>query len=133
MRLELSCSGKSETSVLFEHMFFLRIAKGGMTVELDALADFPAATQLVSLIRQRTGAFLIILFGSYAKGLARGDSDIDIAYAGEQTLSAYDNFMLAQELLRCWDVRCRLIGPVAGINSDEGADCCLWQGCFLFG
>ena len=55
-------------------------------------------TQMVSLIRQRTGAFLIILFGSYAKGLARGDSDIDIAYAGEQTLSAYDNFMLAQEL-----------------------------------
>ena len=38
-------------------------------------------TQMVSLIRQRTGAFLIILFGSYAKGLARGDSDIDIAYA----------------------------------------------------
>ena len=60
--------------------------------------DFQAEAQVVSLIRRRTAAFLIILFGSYAKGLARSDSDIDIAYVGDQALSAYENFLLAQEL-----------------------------------
>lgn len=69
-----------------------------MDLELDALSDFSKASQAVCLIRRRTAAFLIILFGSYAKGVIRRDSDIDIAYAGVQKLSAYDNFILAQEL-----------------------------------
>ncbi len=60
--------------------------------------DVQGGLQAVDLLRQRAAAYLIIVFGSYAKGLARSDSDIDIAYAGEKTLSAYENFLLAQEL-----------------------------------
>ena len=69
-----------------------------MALELDALSDFSIDSQAVRLIRCRTAAFLIILFGSYAKGVTRSDSDVDIAYASEEKLSAYDNFILAQEL-----------------------------------
>lgn len=54
--------------------------------------------QVVSLLRQRTAAFLVIVFGSCAKGLVRSDSDIDIAYAGEKRLNAYEIFLLTQEL-----------------------------------
>ena len=60
--------------------------------------DLQAEAKVVSLLRQRTAAFLVIVFGSYAKGLARSDSDVDIAYAGMETLSAYEIFLLAQEL-----------------------------------
>jgi predicted nucleotidyltransferase len=60
--------------------------------------DVQGGLQAVDLLRQRAAAYLIIVFGSYAKGLARSDSDIDIAYAGEKTLSAYEIFLLAQEL-----------------------------------
>jgi len=55
-------------------------------------------SQLVSLLRQRVGAYLILLFGSYAKGAVRHDSDIDIAFAGETLLSSYEIFLLSQEL-----------------------------------
>jgi len=42
---------------------------------------------------------LIVLFGSYATGNVHPKSDIDIAfYRKEHTLSAYDIFILAQEL-----------------------------------
>jgi len=54
--------------------------------------------QAVNLLRQRAAAYLIIVFGSYAKGLTRSDSDIDIAYAGNETLNPYEIFMLAQDL-----------------------------------
>ena len=41
----------------------------------------------------------IIVFGSYAKGLSRRNSDIDIAFYSEDTvLSSYDLFIIAQEL-----------------------------------
>ena len=41
----------------------------------------------------------IIVFGSYAKGLSRQNSDIDIAFYSEDTvLSSYDLFIIAQEL-----------------------------------
>lgn len=41
----------------------------------------------------------LIVFGSYAKGCARPESDIDIAfYCKEEGPSTYDTFMLAQQL-----------------------------------
>ena len=40
----------------------------------------------------------IIVFGSYAKGVSRQNSDIDIAFYSEDTvLSSYDLFIIAQE------------------------------------
>lgn len=53
---------------------------------------------LVQLIVQRLGAHTIILFGSAAKGALRSDSDIDIAYISEVKHSAYERFIVAQEL-----------------------------------
>lgn len=40
----------------------------------------------------------IILFGSYAKGTNREDSDIDLAYVSERRLTSYERFIVANEL-----------------------------------
>lgn len=53
---------------------------------------------VVGLLRRKAAAYVIIVFGSYGKGLAREDSDIDIAYLGDSELGGYENFMLAQEI-----------------------------------
>ncbi|MCB2358616.1 type VII toxin-antitoxin system MntA family adenylyltransferase antitoxin [Clostridium estertheticum] len=42
--------------------------------------------------------FLIYIFGSYAKGTSRSDSDIDIAFLSDEDFSEYEIFMNAQEL-----------------------------------
>jgi Predicted nucleotidyltransferases len=42
--------------------------------------------------------WLIILFGSYAKGRAREESDIDIAFLTDQKVDEYQSFCIAQEL-----------------------------------
>ena len=54
--------------------------------------------RIVSLLRERTGACLILLFGSQAQNRARMDSDVDIAFAGEKKLDPYGVFLLGQEL-----------------------------------
>ena len=41
---------------------------------------------------------MIILFGSYAKGSAREESDIDIAFLTDQKVDEYQSFCLAQKL-----------------------------------
>lgn len=44
----------------------------------------------------------IVVFGSYAKGTAREDSDLDLAYYAEKKLSNYERFLLAGNLAeRC--------------------------------
>lgn len=40
----------------------------------------------------------VLLFGSFAKGTERKDSDMDIAYSSSKRLSDYERFMLSQEL-----------------------------------
>jgi len=42
--------------------------------------------------------YVIYLFGSSVKGVFRKDSDIDIAFLSDKTISDYELFMLAQEL-----------------------------------
>ncbi|MEG0261022.1 MAG: nucleotidyltransferase domain-containing protein [Lysinibacillus sp.] len=37
----------------------------------------------------------ILIFGSYAKGIAGEDSDLDIAYFSKTTFSNYERFLLA--------------------------------------
>ena len=52
----------------------------------------------------------IIVFGSYAKGLSRQNSDIDIAFYSEDTvLSSYDLFIIAQELAELLKIEVDLI------------------------
>lgn len=53
---------------------------------------------VVNLLIEKVAAYVIILFGSYGKGLVREESDIDIAYLGDKELGSYENFMLAQEM-----------------------------------
>lgn len=54
--------------------------------------------QLIEAINVRLNTDFIILFGSFAKGTAREDSDIDLAYFSSQQLSSYERFILAGDL-----------------------------------
>lgn len=47
---------------------------------------------------EKTSAFIIILFGSAADGRLRVDSDIDLGFLSEKSLSEYEVFLIAQEL-----------------------------------
>ncbi|WP_088228877.1 nucleotidyltransferase domain-containing protein [Desulfosporosinus sp. FKB] len=53
---------------------------------------------IIHTLRKSVAPWLIILFGSYAKGRARGDSDIDIAYLTDQVVNEYQSFCMAQDL-----------------------------------
>ena len=54
--------------------------------------------QLIDTINKQLNTHFIVLFGSFAKGTAREDSDIDLAYFSDQQLSSYERFILAGEL-----------------------------------
>lgn len=54
--------------------------------------------QLISIINEQLHTDFILLFGSFAKGLERDDSDIDLAYFSNKQLSSYERFLLASEL-----------------------------------
>ncbi|MFD0670977.1 nucleotidyltransferase domain-containing protein [Cohnella sp. GCM10027633] len=53
---------------------------------------------LVDKIIRETDPAFILLFGSFAKGTERDDSDIDLAYFGSKHLSSYERFILAGDL-----------------------------------
>ena len=50
------------------------------------------------MLNERVNPSFIIIFGSYAKGTAREDSDIDLGYYAVDLLSSYERFILAGEL-----------------------------------
>jgi predicted nucleotidyltransferase len=54
--------------------------------------------QIVNLLMNEVQPAFIVLFGSYAKGTARKDSDVDLAYYSEEKLNAYNRFILAGNL-----------------------------------
>lgn len=54
--------------------------------------------QIIQTIHAKLNTAFIIVFGSFAKGNVREESDIDLAYFSEQQLSAYERFLLASEL-----------------------------------
>ena len=45
---------------------------------------------------EHVSPYLIVLFGSFAKGTIHADSDLDIAFLSEKHFSDYELFMLAQ-------------------------------------
>lgn len=53
---------------------------------------------IIHTLRKSVAPWLIILFGSYAKGRSRVDSDIDIAYLTDRDVDEYQSFCIAQEL-----------------------------------
>jgi uncharacterized protein len=54
--------------------------------------------QVIPFLNEKLNSYLIIVFGSTAKGTDRVDSDLDIAYLSDQQIEKYDRFMLGQEL-----------------------------------
>ena len=54
--------------------------------------------QIIDTMHEQLQPDFIILFGSYANGTAREESDIDLAYFSKKQLSAYERFLLAGEL-----------------------------------
>ncbi|MER1998447.1 MAG: nucleotidyltransferase domain-containing protein [Lysinibacillus sp.] len=54
--------------------------------------------QLIEALKQHVQPDFILLFGSFAKGTAREDSDIDLAYFSKQQVSSYERFLLAGDL-----------------------------------
>jgi uncharacterized protein len=65
--------------------------------ELDAKTE----QIIVDLLVERLSPFLIVSFGSFAKGTAHQGSDIDIAFLRDvqhSNLDSYDLFLLSQEI-----------------------------------
>ncbi|MFZ3130964.1 MAG: nucleotidyltransferase domain-containing protein [Desulfosporosinus sp.] len=53
---------------------------------------------IVHTLNKLIDPWIIILFGSYAKGRARKESDIDIAFLTDQKVDEHQSFCIAQEL-----------------------------------
>jgi uncharacterized protein len=54
--------------------------------------------QLTKALIERINPYSIYLFGSFATGLTHPNSDIDLAYLSNKTISHYERFLIAQEL-----------------------------------
>lgn len=55
-------------------------------------------SKIVEALKDEIHPYLLVIFGSCAKGLLRDDSDIDIAYLSDRSYSSYEKFMVAQKL-----------------------------------
>lgn len=65
--------------------------------------------QIVTIIQSKLPVHFIIVFGSYAKGNEREDSDLDIALFSEHEIPAYERFILAGELASALGIEVDLI------------------------
>ena len=54
--------------------------------------------QIVAFLKEKLSPYLLVLFGSAAKGTMRRDSDVDIAFLSDHKKDEYELFLLAQEL-----------------------------------
>ncbi len=59
---------------------------------------FKLNESIVRYITEKLNAYLIILFGSTAKGLTHPSSDVDIAFLSDNQYSDYELFLLKEEL-----------------------------------
>lgn len=55
-------------------------------------------SKVLELLKEQLKPVIIYVFGSYAYGELRADSDIDIAFLSDEDLSAYEVFIVAQEI-----------------------------------
>lgn len=54
--------------------------------------------QIIAFLNDKLSPYLVILFGSAAKGTIRQDSDVDLAFLSDQKKGSYELFLMAQEL-----------------------------------
>lgn len=64
----------------------------------DTMLTKELQQQLIETIKHQANPDFIILFGSFAKGTAHDESDIDLAYFSKQPLSLYERFILTGDL-----------------------------------
>lgn len=57
--------------------------------------------KIINLLVEQVNPAFIILFGSFAKGTNRADSDLDLAYFSHESLPDYERFTLAGDLAAC--------------------------------
>jgi len=60
--------------------------------------DQPKIELVKTYLQEQIAPYLIIVFGSALTGQMLPDSDIDIAFLAEQKCSAYELFMISQQL-----------------------------------
>lgn len=64
---------------------------------------------IIETLSQTLKPKFVLVFGSYAKGTARENSDLDIAYYSEVEFTDYERFLLAGELSNKCNVEVELI------------------------
>ncbi|KUO49323.1 MAG: DNA polymerase subunit beta [Desulfitibacter sp. BRH_c19] len=53
---------------------------------------------IINYLLEKVDPYLIILFGSVAKGYMRADSDVDLGFLSDKKLDNYEIFLIAQGL-----------------------------------
>ena len=69
--------------------------------------DWKLAVQEILL--ERLQPAFVIVFGSYAKDIAREDSDLDLAYYSEKQLTNYERFLVAGDIAEVCNVEVDLV------------------------
>lgn len=64
---------------------------------------------IVEKLTSSVNPAFIMVFGSYAQGSARENSDLDIAYFADKQLSGYERFLLAGEIAQSCHVDVDLV------------------------
>jgi len=73
--------------------------EGERVIKTDSLVLNSTQIETIThTLNQLIDPWIIILFGSYAKGRAREESDIDIAFLTDQKVDEYQSFCIAQKL-----------------------------------
>lgn len=56
--------------------------------------------QIIRILQEQVQPAFVLVFGSFAQGTQREDSDLDIAYFSKKSLTSYERFLLAGELAK---------------------------------
>ena len=70
----------------------------GVPMERSEMLNDTDKQVIVEMVLPQVKPWLVVLFGSQAKGTAFSGSDVDIAYCSDGGLGGYERFCLAQQL-----------------------------------
>lgn len=65
--------------------------------------------QIIRILQEQVQPDFVLVFGSFAQGTQREDSDLDIAYFSKKSLTSYERFLLAGELAKVCQIDVDLI------------------------